>query len=51
MKTTPLGIAHIFLLVLALVLSALASWGTPESVRGKFIGWGLFCWVLSTILA
>jgi hypothetical protein len=47
----PTALVHIFLLVLALVLFALAGLGVPEAPRGRYIGWGLFCCVLSTLLA
>lgn len=41
---------RLFAVVLALVLFLLAGLGVPEGPRFKFVGWGLFCWLLSTLL-
>lgn len=38
-----------FLLVLALVLFLLAGLGVPEHPRFRYIGFGLFCWLLATM--
>lgn len=40
----------LFLVVLALVLFALAGLGIPTHPRFQYIGWGLFAWLLSTLL-
>lgn len=40
----------LFLVVLALVLFALAGLGIPSPQRFQFIGWGLFAWLLSTLV-
>jgi len=39
---------HLFLFVLALVFFLLAGLGLPEPNRVRFLGWGLFCWALSS---
>lgn len=44
------SLPHEFLVVLALVLFLLAGIGVPESPRFRYIGWGLFCWLLSTLV-
>lgn len=41
---------HLFLIVLALVLFLLAGVGIPEYPRFRYIGWGLFFWLLSTLI-
>jgi hypothetical protein len=41
---------HLFLLVLALVLFALAGLGVPSHPRFNFIGWGLFCVTASFVV-
>lgn len=40
---------HLFLIVLALVFFLLAGLGIPEYPRLRYVGWGLFFWLLSTI--
>ena len=40
---------HLFIVVLALVLFLLAGLGVPEHPRFRFIGFGLFLWLLSTL--
>lgn len=40
----------LFLVVLALVLFALAGLGLPSSPRFQYLGWGLFAWLLSTLV-
>ena len=41
---------HLFLTLLALVLFAFAGLGVPEYQRFRFIGWGLFLWLLGTVI-
>ena len=41
---------HLFLFVLALVFFLLAGLGLPEPSRVRFLGWGLFCWALSSAI-
>jgi hypothetical protein len=41
---------HLFLIVLALVLFALAGLGVPSPPRFNFLGWGLFCLTLSQMI-
>jgi hypothetical protein len=41
---------HLFVVMLALVLFALAGLGIPEPPRLRFATWGLFLWLLSTLL-
>jgi hypothetical protein len=41
---------HLLLVVVALVLFAMAGLGVPEWTRLRFIGWGLFLWLLSTMV-
>ena len=41
---------HLFLVVLALVLFALAGLGIPNPPRVNFLGWGLFCLTLSQVV-
>jgi len=41
---------HLFLVVLALVLFALSGLGVPEPPRIRFIAWGLFSWLLATVV-
>jgi hypothetical protein len=41
---------HLLLIVIALVLFAMAGLGVPEWTRLRFIGWGLFLWLLSTMV-
>lgn len=42
---------RLFVVVLALVMFLLAGLGVPSSPRFQFLGWGLFLWLLSTLLA
>jgi hypothetical protein len=44
------SVPHEFLIVLALVLFLLAGLGIPEAPRFRFVGWGLFCWLLSYLV-
>jgi len=41
---------HLFIVVLALVLFVLAGLGVPEPPRIRFVAWGLFFWLLSTVM-
>jgi len=41
---------HLFLLMLALVLFLLAAIGVPEHPRFRYIGAGLFFWLLSSMI-
>jgi hypothetical protein len=41
---------HLLLVVVALVLFAMAGLGVPDWTRIRFIGWGLFLWLLSTVV-
>lgn len=41
---------HLLLVVVALVMFAMAGLGVPEWTRIRFIGWGLFLWLLSTMV-
>ena len=41
---------HLFLIVLALVLFALAGLGIPSPPRFQFLGWGLFFLTLSQVI-
>ena len=41
---------HLFLMLLALALFALAGLGVPDYQRFRFIGWGLFLWLLGTVI-
>jgi hypothetical protein len=41
---------HLFLVVLALVLFVLAGLGIPEPIRFRYLGWGLFFWLFSTLV-
>lgn len=41
---------HLLLIVLALVLFALAGLGVPNPPRFQFVAWGLFFWLLATVL-
>jgi hypothetical protein len=41
---------HLLLIIIALVLFAMAGLGVPEWTRIRFIGWGLFLWLLSTMV-
>ena len=41
---------HLFLIVMALVLFALAGLGIPNPPRFQFLGWGLFCLTLSQVV-
>jgi hypothetical protein len=41
---------RLFLVVLALVLFALAGLGIPEPPRVRYLAWGLFFWLLSTLV-
>ena len=40
----------LFLAVLALVLFALEGLGVPSTPRFQYLGWGLFAWLLSTLV-
>lgn len=41
---------HLFLMILALVLFLLAGLGIPNPPRFQFLGFGLFCWLLATLV-
>lgn len=41
---------HLFLIVLALVMFLLAGLGVPANPRFQWLGFGLFFWLLSTLV-